>query len=456
MERNVPMSKRLVAGFAIVFALTPASFLRANGFSIFEVSARAATLGGAFVGRVDDCTAVYYNPAGLAFLRGFRFKVNLMFDYLNTTAQDPESGGKYKSNTRQIRGGYFINWGIFDWLSLGLGGFNPYFTDMEWPWSWPGRTLAQSATLDCYYLRPTVAVKVLKGLALGLGLDLVKVDVSWTHVQAFRRGDYYGMFTDSRLTASGNGTGFAAGLLWKVNDGLSFGAKYQPKVTVDLKGSNLFYYLDLMDKLFLPKLTEAPNPIYPPTTAFRASQTLTSRITLPSELAIGVFYAPINKLTFQLDLQQIKWSQLGGLEFKLDYTEADLQAAMFDQGTTDISHQRVDLGMRDTWKIKFGLEYFLSQYLSLRSGYSYNKSSIPGSLGHPFNPDFDQSIISLGLGYEGPFFSYWSGEKAGNLSFDLFFQYLVSGAALSSTAPGYDLAYDGDRWIVGLGFGLGF
>jgi long-chain fatty acid transport protein len=450
------MSKRLVAGFAIVFVLTPASYLRANGFSIFEVSARAATLGGAFVGRADDCSAVYYNPAGLAFLRGFRFKANLMFDYLKTTAHDPESGLDFKSNTRQIRGAYFINWGVFDWLSVGLGGFNPYFADVEWPWSWPGRTLAQSGTLNSYYLRPAVAVKVFKGLALGLGLDLVKVDVSWTHVQAFRWADYYGMFTDSRITSSGNGMGYTVGLLWKVNDGLRFGAKYQQKVTVDLKGNNRFYSLESNDTLFIPTLQDAPNPIFPPTSAFRGVQTLTSKTTLPSELAVGIFYAPINKLAFSLDLQQTKWSQLGSLEFKLNYTDADLRAAMIDQGTPDISHQRVDLGMRDTWKIKFGLEYYLSQYLSLRSGYSYNKSSVQGSLVHPFNPDFEQSIVSLGLGYEGPFFSYWSGEKAGNLSFDLFFQYLVSGAASSQTAPGYDLVYDGDRWIVGLGFGLGF
>jgi long-chain fatty acid transport protein len=450
------MSKRLVAGFAIVFVLTPTSFLRANGFSLFEVSARAASLGGAFVGRVDDCTAVYYNPAGLVFLRGFRLKANLMFDYLKTTAHDPESGLDFKSNTRQIRGAYFINWGMFDWLSVGLGGFNPYFTDMEWPWSWPGRTLAQSGTLDCYYLRPTVAVKVFRGLALGLGLDLVKVDASWTHVQAFRWGHYYGMFTDSRITASGKGTGFTAGLLWKINEGLRFGAKYQQKVSVDMKGHNRFYYMEAMDTLYLPNLMDAPNPIYPPTTAFRGVQTLTSKMTLPAELAVGVFYAPVNKLAFSLDLQQTKWSQLGGLEFKLNYTEADRWAAMMDQGTPDISHQRVDLDMKDTWKIKFGLEYYLSQYFSLRSGYSYNKSSVPGNLTHPFHPDFNQSIVSLGLGYEGPFFSYWSGEKAGNLSFDLFFQYLISGAASSSTAPGYNLVYDGDRWIVGLGFGVGF
>ncbi len=456
MERNVPMSRRIAACFAIVFVLTPVSFLRANGFSIFEVSARAATLGGAFVARADDCTAVYYNPAGLAFQSGFRFKVNLMFDYLRTTAHDQESGLVSKSNTRQIRGAYFLNWGIFDWLSVGLGGFNPYFTDMEWPWSWPGRTLTQSSTLDCYYLRPAVAVKLFKGLALGLGLDLVKVDASWTHVQAFRWGQNYGMFSDSRMTADGTGTGFTAGLLWKATESLRFGAKYQQKVTVDLKGHNRFYQLDIMDRLFLPKVTDAPNPIYPPSDAFRVLQTLTSKITLPAELAVGVFYAPVNKLTFQLDLQQLKWSQLGNLVFKLNYTEADLQAAMIDQGTTDIFHQRVGLDMKDTWKIKFGLEYFFSQYWAVRSGYSYNKSSAPAGVVDPFNPDFDQSIVSLGLGYEGPFFSYWSGEKAGNLSFDLFFQYLFSGAALSSTAPGYDLVYDGDRWIVGLGFGLGF
>jgi long-subunit fatty acid transport protein len=180
------------------------------------------------------------------------------------------------------------------------------------------------------------------------------------------------------------------------------------------------------------------------------------RTALPSEVAVGVFCAPVKNLTFSLDLQKLRWSQLGDWVFRLNYTEADLRAAMMDQGTPDISQQRVDLGMRDTWKVKFGLEYYLSRYLALRSGYSYNKSSVRGTDIHPLNPDFDQSIVSLGLGYEGPFFSYWSRERAGNLSFDLFFQYILSRAAPSSSAPGYDLIYDGDRWVFGLGFGLGF
>jgi long-chain fatty acid transport protein len=450
------MSKKLCACLAVVFILAPVSRLEANGFAIFEMGARAASLAGAFVARVDDCSAVFYNPAGLAFLDGFRFKVNLMFDYLNTTARDQESNLSYKSSTRQIRGAYFISWAPTRWLSLGLGGFNPYVADVEWPWSWPGRTLALNGTLDSYYVRPAVAIKVLKGLALGAGLDLVKVDLSWSHIQAFRYGGNYGMYSESRISVDGNGTGYAAGLLWKVSDALHFGAKYQKRIALSLEGQDQFYYLEPFDTVFLPPLPDAPNPIYPPSSAFSAKQSIYLRTALPSEATVGVFCAPVKNLTLSLDLQQLRWSQLGDWVFRLNYTKADLLQAMIDQGTPDISQQRIDLGMRDTWKIKLGLEYYLSQYLALRSGYSYNKSSVRGTDIHPFDPDFDQSIVSLGLGYEGPFFSYWSRERAGNLSFDLFFQYVLSRAAPSSSAPGYGLIYDGDRWVVGLGFGLGF
>src|SRR5512143_3591146 len=59
--------KKTFVGLALV--LTLASGLLANGLNLNGFGARAAAMGGAFVGLADDYTAVFWNPAGLAQLK---------------------------------------------------------------------------------------------------------------------------------------------------------------------------------------------------------------------------------------------------------------------------------------------------------------------------------------------------------------------------------------------------
>ncbi len=46
----------------------------ASCFSIMELGANASGMGGAFVAIADDGSALYYNPAGIAFQDGTRFE----------------------------------------------------------------------------------------------------------------------------------------------------------------------------------------------------------------------------------------------------------------------------------------------------------------------------------------------------------------------------------------------
>lgn len=54
-------------------------FVHAEGFKLFNNGGKAATLAGAFTARADDSSAVYYNPAGLAFLTGFQVNPNILY-----------------------------------------------------------------------------------------------------------------------------------------------------------------------------------------------------------------------------------------------------------------------------------------------------------------------------------------------------------------------------------------
>jgi len=446
-KSNFIMTKKTSILLSLSIILMFAPQLCAEGFSIFELGARAATLGGAFVARVDDASAIYYNPAGLAYLKGFKFKLNLTYDYLTTKANTLNPEVIYKSSPIQIRGSYYLTWHLSERFSLGLGAFVPYLGAISWPWNWPGRPLASNAKLDSYYIRPVVAVKVIKGLVLGLGLDFVSTHIEWMHAQPVQ-AEYYNIFMDSRISVKGNGTGFVTSLLWKINEKLHIGAKYQHKVSIDLEGDNLFYNLDDNDLIHLPNPSDCPNPISPPT---KTVQNVFSHITMPTEVVFGFFYAPADRLGIHLDFKRNNWSQLGKLEFM-----GGRNSTGNSDGTShDSFYQSIDLSWKDTWKIMFGLEYRISQFCAFRTGYSYHKSAVRNSAIHPASPDFDQNTVSFGFGYEGPFFSIWDSEKAGELSFDVYFQYVISDD-ITSSLPVFAFSYDADRWIVGVGIGLGF
>jgi len=68
--------KKLILTLVLVFAV---AFSATNAFAVSEAAvlflmispgARAAGMGEAFVGLADDASAVYYNPAGLAYQQG--------------------------------------------------------------------------------------------------------------------------------------------------------------------------------------------------------------------------------------------------------------------------------------------------------------------------------------------------------------------------------------------------
>lgn len=56
-------------------------------------------------------------------------------------------------------------------------------------------------------------------------------------------------------------------------------------------------------------------------------------------------------------------------------------------------------GWKDTWAIKAGVEYKISERVTLRGGYVYAISPLPDQTLDPANPDSNHHDFSLGVGY---------------------------------------------------------
>lgn len=449
-----------------LFVLGP-DRLAAQDFAFHDVGARAASLGGAFVAQADDLTAVYYNPAGLAFLDGLRVKTSLGFSTRELTAAAAGEPRTYRTAPHEMLGNFFLSWRPVKGIVVGAGFYTPYNFDSIWPSSWAGDRLSIAAKLQTRTFRPVLAIEPVKGLALAAAVDFVSTGVRWDLRWPFELANYelpHEVLVMSRHESKGHGTGFAAGALWKVFSGLQVGARYQKSAAVALEGRNTFVFPDTLRY----SADFVPDPYAPYISVLQLldkyywPQETTSRMTMPREIAGGVLIRPFRRLSLNLEAEWDKWSEFGAWEF----TSVDAGGTLAPEFTPvyeefygispDYGVQGVDLALRDSRKLKAGLEYLLGRWFAVRGGYARHESSVETAGRTPLYPDPAFSVFSFGAGYEGPLYSIWDEEKAvSRLSIEFFVRYAVADEAVSGL-EGLELAYGARRWVAGVGVGFIF
>jgi long-chain fatty acid transport protein len=455
------MTKKIFGLLMIFSHMAGASFLSATYLKPFDLSARAASLGGAFLAKADDASAMYYNPAGIAFHKGIRIKTSLYFNQLTTTARLSGEEFTHSSNPFQFRGSFFLTWGITDWLGIGVAGFNDYNLETEWVANWPGNRLSIASRLKSFTIRPAVSLRPIKSLSLSLGMDFVSVNTFWSHSLAFPPTSFHTQddkTVTSDLATKGRGSGLMAGLLFKPLRFVQLGVTFRQKIAIVLEGTNRFHLMDAFEWTLVP----APWGTVRFSTLiqdFYKMQTITGSLTLPEEFSVGLLLRPLNRLELIFDYTQTKWSRFGSWEFTSVNAGGDLNPEFTQQYgdfygiSPDYGNQSVDIGLKDSKTYKMGAELDLSSVLCVRAGYSIHENAVQAETINPAIPDMEHSRLSIGVGYEGALFSLWSNEKISELSVDVYFQYIMAKEQTSSY-PGFPYAFDADRWVFGFGVGL--
>jgi long-chain fatty acid transport protein len=451
-----------LAGVAFVLGCRPVT---ASGQYLFEPGARAAGMGGAFVADADDTSALFYNPAGLAFLKGVHVKANLLFGVRTTSATWPPTRGVYTTNPLAFRGSFAMSWQFLKRASLGIGFFMPDSVLTEWPFEWPGVGFSLKTRLNPVYLRPAVSFELFKGLSLGVGVDFVFANLTWNHVIHFPRSRYVAIDipVESREMLTGNGTGFVAGLLWKAHPAVQVGLKYQSHAPLDFTGRNVFVIpTTQIGALYVPGPYGAPvrllNEVFYP---FYDTQDVTSRLTMPREISGGIMLSPVRQVSLLLDVEWSGWREFGGWQITSKNYGGDLSPAFttplkdFYGIEPDYGLQAAGLVLRNIWSFKGGVEYRLGSHFAARGGFARHPGSTSDADLNPVAPDLGQDILSLGFGYEGPLFSVFNDEQIGELSFDLFFRYGFPKKG-TSTLAGTEFIYRANSWSGGVGVGFNF
>ena len=380
---------------------------RAAGTAVGVQSARATGMASAVTGMIDDGSAIFYNPAGIA--QGKHVEV-LLGDIVIIPRLKFTSATT--GNTATTHGAVppphlYATAGLTKNLSVGLGVFSPFGMEVKWPAEWEGRSLATTSTMATYYLNPTVAYRMGK-VRIGAGIQLVRATLELQ--RTIRFGDQDG-FSDLGGSAWGIGANVGA-QIEAIPKYLSFGLHYRSSVTLDFDGKAHF------------------EGVPPPLAATIHDQRVSSSLTQPDSLVFGVASHPIPALVIDVDVLWFGWKKVNAV------------AMNFPDDQTGTLSTSLKKDWRNSLSLCAGGEAKIAEPWRVRAGVMYDPSPSPAETLTPETPDADRLNLALGIGYR-----HGSGFHA-----DLGYQLLLL-FKKQSTAPQLPGDYGGVVNILGISVG---
>jgi hypothetical protein len=315
----------------VLFVLAAVAFLPvAESYAVSEAAvlflmispgARAAGMGEAFVALADDATAVFWNPAGLAFQQGRELTL-MHANWLPQFGSDLfYEFGAYRHSIEGL-GTFGLN---LTFLNLG----KQYITGEDSP-----LILGEFSSYE-FAVSATYGTRIWENWAVGLGLRYIRSNLSSVGAGA-EKGD-----------GRANAFAFDLATLYKF--------PFMPRLSFGLNLSNLG-----------PKITYVDASQADP---------------LPTNLKVGFAYKAVesqyNKLTFVADMNKLMVNRHD------DGTSDPFYQAIFTSPWTIVEKEKQNVGSEDeevvnetkvfNGIISGGVEYWYSDLISLRAGYYWDK-----------------------------------------------------------------------------------
>ncbi len=364
--------------------LAPALALGA-GFSLYEHGARAVALGGAFAATADDPTAVYYNPAGLAFLEGTSVTAGaygISFDS-KVHGDNPYPGRGYSEEMESrifLPGHAYAAGKLGKRAAWGLGVYAPFGLGTQWPDAWAGRYISQRIDLEVYNVNPTFAYRLTDNLAVAVGADYFLVDLDLWRAAGIVN-PYTQVMTDvakvNMAASDETGWGWNAGLLWKLGGGFSLGVSYRSRVELEAEGKAKFIQVST-GRQDLDQIVRGTLP-------FGTTPRVRSDITFPAESRVGLAWRE-EGFGVEVNWVRVGWSSFDDFPMVFpDYPQL-----------TQIRQE--DYEDSDTYRV--GMEFKGSDKLSFQLGALYDETPVPVKSVSPLLPDASRRGVSVGVSWQ--------------------------------------------------------
>lgn len=365
----------LVALIIFVFS----SSAQGAGFLIYEHGAAAMAMGGAFIGLANDATAIFHNPAGIAWLEGTQisFGATLILpnyslalpDWPDPTYQtvDTESKLFFPPN-------FYITHKFTDRIVAGFGFFAPYGLGLEWPADYPLKYIAVKDDMKTFIFNPTVAFKLTDNLSIAAGVSYIYSTVSFdlTELVVLVPGPPpVTVDVPIHFEANGDAWGFNAGALYK-GEKFSLGFNWRSGFDIDYSDGELLLDLDAV----------MPGVTLPGTAA--------TTFSLPHILGVGAAFNLTDDLIITADIHYLLWSSYDEFTVEVDVPGAPIP----------VSDTVVEENWEDSFVFRVGLQYQVNENLALRGGFLYDETPQPVDYMDPILPDANRWALTAGFGYK--------------------------------------------------------
>ena len=395
-------------------AALPVGAAYSAGFGLYEASARGNALGGTLVGSTKDASAVYYNPANMTETTNVSVMVGSTLVWLYS---DISVDGR---SERNMNPGLFCIPHLFvttpvwgDDLFFGLGAYceNGLGTKYGTDWTLAGDTV--ETTLMQFTLNPNLAYRLTDWWSVAAGLKMSYI--TFNNKKRPHHGTP-GYDLMSELDGDDISMGYNFGTTFRLFESqdfgrLSLGVVYRSQIKHNIKGD-----FDINGSVPHPLLGRIPYAA----TGGDLHSDASARLTLPQSLTAGLNWdSPNEKWHAGFATTWTQWSSVDTISFKIPARSLNATTGRLEPSSFDLP-----LEWDDVWRFAVGLEYDVTEDLSLRCGYVYDMDPSSEDRGTTMLPGGHRNILGLGAGYY-----IWR-----SLRLDI----------------GYNLVMmdDGDRWIT--------
>ena len=435
-------------------------------FTINEQGDRAAGMGTAFIATADDGSAIYYNPAGIAFQPGRKMQMDSLvvvglFRFTPSATPVgqvvPADGysGSIKPHFIPVASMYLTQQ-YNDKITLGFGSFVPFglsanFTNFHDGdpnlTKFVGRFAGTRAMLQEYWFQPTIGYKLTPNSSIGLGPAFVH-----THLlieESILNPDGDGLtFGDaaastffpnlpqgqaaailarllpegrSRLDGTANSPAFAAGYLYKNEKTKTrLGLMFRSAVTNHLNGKASFAF-------------DAPTPIeqyLPPNFLYNAfpNQNIKGLFTTPATYGVGFANSAFHNITLALDVRMQDYHRFSSVpvDFPINSGQNSATIALPPE-------QRLYFNFHNAYTVAVGAEKAMNPTMTVRLGFMYDQSPVPDQSVGPLFPDSNRLSFTVG-----------ATKKRGNKEFTLFYEAMKFEDRVTNVAANDGIYTNGD------------
>jgi len=368
------VKKLLVASVLILISCSLAS---GSGFLIYEHGAVAMGMAGAFVSIANNPTAIFYNPAGIAWLRGTQVNIGGTFVFPAGWVElpnwpDPTYRKVYQLDQTFFPPHFYLTQSLGSRVTVGVGVFAPYGLGTAWPINYPLRYISTETSLQTLFVNPVIAVKLSDHFSIGAGISYIHGTLSQDLVQHVEIPDTWaGDIPASMEKAKGDTVGFNAGLLFK-KDKFSAGFNWRSGFTVDFSGP-----LTL-------ETSRVPAPLQP---YLPSSADIATSFKYPNIFGLGFAYQATPKLLLSVEGQYFTWSCYDNYLIEINY----------DNGGTE--EQLVEENFKDSIILRAGAQYMVKENVAARLGVLYDQTPQPIETMDPSLPDASRVAFTIGFGY---------------------------------------------------------